>query len=141
MPSTSTEVAREIWSGTGPSFEESSWSSSSQYCYLRGEGRKVGLPSSTFWCNKDGEAEQQSIFGVQMGLSSGRIYVGDVILSLNTYGLKYKMVLEWGFRQIFGVVTALLKDLLLNLFALTIENEASVSSYQEEGGVDIGIPI
>ena len=54
----------------------------------------MGLPSSTFGCNKDGEAEQQSIFGVQMGLSSGRIYVGDGILSLNTYGLKYKMVLE-----------------------------------------------
>ena len=67
--------------------------------------------------------------------------MGDEIFSLNTYSLKYEMVLEWGFRQIFGVVTALLKDLLLDLFTLTIENEASVSSYQEEGGVDIEIPI
>ena len=49
---------------------------------------------------KDEDARQWCIFRVHTGLTYGRVHLEDRILSPNTYGLKYEMVLEWGFRQL-----------------------------------------
>lgn len=57
----------------------------------------------------DGEIGLHSRFRVHMETIYGRIYVGDGIVSPNSNGLRYEMVLECGFGEIFGMMTAHLK--------------------------------